>query len=52
MQRQAVPLLLAEAPMVGTGMEKQVAQDSGIAVVAKRDGIVESCRTLGLIFIP
>ncbi len=41
MQRQAVPLLLAEAPMVGTGMEKQVARDSGISVVAKRDGIVE-----------
>jgi len=41
MQRQAVPLLLAEAPMVGTGIEKRVAQDSGIAVVARRPGVVE-----------
>ncbi|MBN2332688.1 MAG: DNA-directed RNA polymerase subunit beta [Deltaproteobacteria bacterium] len=41
MQRQAVPLLLAEAPMVGTGMESRVARDSGIAIVAKRDGVVE-----------
>jgi DNA-directed RNA polymerase subunit beta len=41
MQRQAVPLLRAEAPMVGTGMEHRVALDSGIAVVAKRSGYVE-----------
>ncbi|MBN2705416.1 MAG: DNA-directed RNA polymerase subunit beta [Deltaproteobacteria bacterium] len=41
MQRQAVPLLRAEAPMVGTGMEGRVALDSGIAVVAKRSGYVE-----------
>ncbi|NPA24815.1 MAG: DNA-directed RNA polymerase subunit beta [Deltaproteobacteria bacterium] len=41
MQRQAVPLLRAEAPMVGTGMERRVALDSGIAVVAKRSGYVE-----------
>ncbi len=41
MQRQAVPLLRTEAPMVGTGMERRVALDSGIAVVAKRSGYVE-----------
>jgi DNA-directed RNA polymerase subunit beta len=42
MQRQAVPLLRTEAPFVGTGMEKTVARDSGVTVVAKRDGVVES----------
>ena len=42
MQRQAVPLLRTEAPFVGTGMEKTVARDSGVTVVARRDGIVES----------
>jgi len=41
MQRQAVPLLRAEAPLIGTGMEGVVAQDSGVTVVAERDGIVE-----------
>ncbi len=41
MQRQAVPLLQAEAPLVGTGMERTVAQDSGVVIVAKRDGIVD-----------
>ena len=41
MQRQAVPLLQAEAPYVGTGMEAIVARDSGAAVAAKRTGIVE-----------
>ena len=41
MQRQAVPLLISEAPMVGTGMEKVVARDTWAAVKAKRDGIVE-----------
>ncbi|MBN2231564.1 MAG: DNA-directed RNA polymerase subunit beta [Deltaproteobacteria bacterium] len=41
MQRQAVPLLRTEAPMVGTGMEQRVARDSGICIVAKRDGVVE-----------
>jgi DNA-directed RNA polymerase subunit beta len=40
MQRQAVPLIKAEAPLVGTGMEAVVATDSGAAIVAKRDGIV------------
>jgi DNA-directed RNA polymerase subunit beta len=42
MQRQAVPLLRADAPLVGTGMERVVAHDSGSAVVARHDGIVES----------
>ena len=41
MQRQAVPLLRAEAPLVGTGMEGVVARDSGVTVVAERDGTVE-----------
>ncbi len=42
MQRQAVPLLRATAPLVGTGVEKAVAKDSGVAVVAKRSGVVDS----------
>ncbi|MGC6399446.1 DNA-directed RNA polymerase subunit beta [Sphingomonas sp. FW199] len=41
MQRQAVPLVRAEAPFVGTGMEETVARDSGAAIGAKRDGIVD-----------
>ena len=41
MQRQAVPLLVSEAPLVGTGMEKIVAHDSGAVILAKCDGIVE-----------
>ncbi len=41
MMRQAVPLLKAEAPLVGTGMESVVALDSGATVAARRDGIVE-----------
>jgi DNA-directed RNA polymerase subunit beta len=40
MQRQAVPLLQAEAPLVGTGMEEVVARDSGAAIAARRTGIV------------
>jgi DNA-directed RNA polymerase subunit beta len=42
MQRQAVPTLRSEAPLVGTGMERAVAVDSGVTVVAKRGGIVDS----------
>ena len=42
MQRQAVPLLMPEAPIVGTGMEYKAARDSEITVVAKNDGIVEN----------
>jgi DNA-directed RNA polymerase subunit beta len=42
MQRQAVPLIRTAAPLVGTGMERVVAADSGVTVVAKHDGVVES----------
>ncbi len=42
MQRQSVPLLRAEAPLVGTGMERVTAQDSGAVVIARRDGVVDS----------
>jgi len=42
MQRQAVPTLRAEKPLVGTGMERTVAVDSGVTVVAKRGGVIES----------
>ncbi len=42
MQRQAVPTLKAEKPLVGTGFERFVASDSGVCVVAKRGGVIES----------
>jgi DNA-directed RNA polymerase subunit beta len=42
MQRQAVPTLQAQKPLVGTGMERHVAQNSGVCVVAERGGVVES----------
>ncbi len=42
MQRQAVPLITTEPPLVGTGMEEKVAKDSGVTIVCKRDGVVES----------
>ncbi len=42
MQRQAVPTLRAEKPLVGTGMERVVARDSGVCVVARRGGVIES----------
>jgi len=42
MQRQAVPTLRAEKPLVGTGMERTVARDSGVCVVAKRGGVIET----------
>ena len=41
MQRQAVPLLMTEAPVVGTGMEEKSAVDSGVCVIAERGGVVE-----------
>ncbi|MDD6435179.1 MAG: DNA-directed RNA polymerase subunit beta, partial [Clostridiales bacterium] len=41
MQRQAVPLLTTEAPVVGTGIEAKAAVDSGVCVVARRDGVIE-----------
>lgn len=43
MQRQAVPLLRAQAPLVGTGMEYKAATDSGVCVLAKEEGIVTRC---------
>ncbi|MBX9699289.1 MAG: DNA-directed RNA polymerase subunit beta, partial [Acetobacteraceae bacterium] len=42
MQRQAVPLVRADAPLVGTGMELAVARDSGATIVARRDGVIDS----------
>ncbi len=41
MQRQAVPLIRAEAPIVGTGMEGTVARDSGVTIVARRSGVID-----------
>jgi len=41
MMRQAVPLLKAKAPLIGTGIESVVARDSGVSVIARRDGVVE-----------
>jgi DNA-directed RNA polymerase subunit beta len=42
MQRQAVPTLVSDKPLVGTGMERYVAADSGVCVVAKRPGVIDS----------
>ncbi|PLW80962.1 DNA-directed RNA polymerase subunit beta [Kineobactrum sediminis] len=42
MQRQAVPTLIRQKPLVGTGMERYVAKDSGVCVVARRDGVIDS----------
>jgi len=42
MQRQAVPTLKSEKPVVGTGMERNVAHDSGVCVIAKRGGVIDS----------
>ncbi|MGC6491773.1 MAG: DNA-directed RNA polymerase subunit beta, partial [Myxococcota bacterium] len=42
MQRQAVPVVRTEAPLVGTGVERIVARDAGVTVTARRDGVVES----------
>ena len=41
MMRQAVPLLKPESPLVGTGIEQDVAIDSGVTIIAKRNGVVE-----------
>ena len=43
MQRQAVPLMITDAPVVGTGMETKAAVDSGVCVVAKNSGTVTEC---------
>ena len=52
MQRQAVPLMRTEAPLVGTGMEASVARDSGVTVVAKRDGVVVSADASRIVIKP
>ncbi len=49
MQRQAVPLLRAEAPFVGTGMEEVVARDSGAAIMARRGGIVDQVDAMRIV---
>jgi DNA-directed RNA polymerase subunit beta len=49
MQRQAVPLIRAEAPLVGTGVEHIVARDSGASVIAKRSGVVDSVDALQIV---
>ncbi|WP_041719561.1 DNA-directed RNA polymerase subunit beta [Alkaliphilus oremlandii] len=41
MQRQAVPLLITDAPIIGTGMEYQSAKDSGVVILAKHDGVID-----------
>ncbi len=49
MQRQAVPLLKNEAPLVGTGLESVVARDSGSAIAARRDGVVEQVDAMRIV---
>ena len=49
MQRQAVPLLQSKAPLVGTGMESAVAQDSGATITAKRGGIVDQIDAMRIV---
>ena len=49
MQRQAVPLLRAEAPLVGTGIEEVVARDSGAAYMAKRGGIIDQVDAMRIV---
>ena len=48
MQRQAVPLLTTQAPVVGTGIERKAAVDSGVCVVAKHDGVVEKAEAASI----
>jgi DNA-directed RNA polymerase subunit beta len=52
MQRQAVPLVRTMAPLIGTGMEGIVARDSGVTVVAKRDGVVDFVDALRIVVRP
>jgi DNA-directed RNA polymerase subunit beta len=52
MQRQAVPLIRTTAPLIGTGIEGIVARDSGVTVVAKRDGVVESVDAARMVIKP
>ncbi len=49
MQRQAVPLLITEAPAVGTGMETKAAIDSGVCVIAEEDGVVQFVDAKGIV---
>ena len=49
MQRQAVPLMITEAPVVGTGIENKAAVDSGVCVVAEEDGVVERAASTEII---
>jgi DNA-directed RNA polymerase subunit beta len=52
MQRQAVPLMRTQAPLIGTGIEAVVARDSGVTVVAKRDGVVQSVDASRIVLKP
>src|SRR3954462_2433509 len=52
MQRQAVPLIRTRSPLIGTGIEGIVARDSGVTVVAKRDGIVDSVDATRIVVRP
>ena len=52
MQRQAVPLLVTEPPLIGTGMERRAASDSRAIVVTKRDGVVESVTSEKIVIRP
>jgi len=49
MQRQAVPLITTEAPIVGTGIEYKAAVDSGVVIIAKNAGVVESVDSTGIV---
>ena len=49
MMRQAVPLIKAESPLVGTGIEAMVARDSGVAIVARRNGIVDQVESTRIV---
>ncbi len=52
MQRQAVPLLITDAPIVGTGLEQRVAKDSGAVIVALEDGVVEYVDGIRIVIAP
>src|SRR4029079_7752959 len=52
MQRQAVPLIKTASPLIGTGIEGIVARDSGVTLVAKREGIVESVDAARIVVRP
>jgi DNA-directed RNA polymerase subunit beta len=52
MQRQAVPLLINEPPLVGTGLERKVAVDSGAVMLAKRSGVIESVTADSIVIRP